>query len=421
MNVEYCLTPEAGGRILTNTGVWSPDSQWIVYDTRSDAAGEVFEGSQIEAVHVKTKEKRVLYQSQNGAHCGVVTWHPKEPKVIFILGPEQPTADWNYGAARRRGVIVDFQKPGHTTAFDGRDLVPPFTPGALRGGSHVHVFSPDGSKISFTYEDQWFSTAKTKFPNAEPNQRNVGIGVPSGTIRVGKGHPRNQDGNYFCVLITRTTSDPKPGSDEISKAFEEGWIGSNSLAFQGHVRTENAETISEVFIVHLPDDVRSPGDGPLQGTETQAPFPPKGTIQRRLTFTSKRKYPGIQGPRHWLRAAPDGKRIAFLMKDNDGLPQLWTISPNGGEPKQLSNTPEGIASAFSWSQDGERIACVSGGRIVTINANSGAVRHHTDRGVESEQPRPEACVFSPDGTKITYVRRKLIGAKESNQIFVAEC
>ncbi len=26
--------------------------------------------------------------------------------------------------------------------------------GALRGGSHVHVFSPDGSAVSFTYEDE---------------------------------------------------------------------------------------------------------------------------------------------------------------------------------------------------------------------------------------------------------------------------
>jgi hypothetical protein len=31
-------------------GVWSPDSRWIVYDTRSDPAGAVFDGETIEAV-----------------------------------------------------------------------------------------------------------------------------------------------------------------------------------------------------------------------------------------------------------------------------------------------------------------------------------------------------------------------------------
>ena len=42
---EKQITTGPRGRILTNTGVWSPDGQWIVYDTRSDAPGESFNGS----------------------------------------------------------------------------------------------------------------------------------------------------------------------------------------------------------------------------------------------------------------------------------------------------------------------------------------------------------------------------------------
>ena len=128
-------------------------------------------------------------------------------------------------------------------------------------------------------------------------------------------HPRNHDGEYFSVLVTRTVANPKPGSDEIKKAFEESWVGinHNALAFQGHVVTVNNKTISEVFIVELPDDLTQPGDGPLAGTETRMPCPPKGCVQRRLTLTAERKFPGIQGPRHWLRSSPDGSRIAFFM------------------------------------------------------------------------------------------------------------
>src|SRR4051812_10355912 len=65
------ITRATHGHILTNTGVWSPDGEWIVYDIRSDAAGDRFDGTRIEMVHVRTGEVRVLYESTNGAHCGV--------------------------------------------------------------------------------------------------------------------------------------------------------------------------------------------------------------------------------------------------------------------------------------------------------------------------------------------------------------
>ena len=141
---ETQVTRGSGGRILTNTGVWSPDGQWIVYDTRSDAAGDTFDGRHIEMVNVRSGEVRVLYESHYGACCGVATFHPRQSRVVFILGPENPTPDWSYNAYHRQGVLVDTEKPGVAVNMDGRDIVPPFTPGALRGGSHVHVWDPAG-------------------------------------------------------------------------------------------------------------------------------------------------------------------------------------------------------------------------------------------------------------------------------------
>lgn len=418
MPTETQLTAGPGGRILTNTGVWSPDGNWIVYDTRSDPAGDVFDGTRIEAVHTETKEVRVLYQSKNGACCGVATWHPREPKVVFILGPENPTPDWQYGPSRRQGVVVDASRPGVAVNLDARDLVPPFTPGALRGGSHVHVFSPDGEWVSYTYEDEVLARRPADGGDHDGNQRNVGVCVPAGVVKAGRGHPRNHDGTYFSVLVTRTTANPRPGSDEIAKAFEEGWVGAvgyvrpdgtrqrRALAFQGHTVTPKGDTISEVFVVDVPDDVRVPGDGPSQGSETRRPFPPKGTAQRRLTFTAGRKYPGLQGPRHWLRSSPDGERIAFLMKDDDGVVQLWTVSPNGGPPARLTRLDDGVASAFTWSRDGKRIAFVTAGCVAVADTATGAVRRLTESGRPEAAPRPEACVFSPDGRRVAFVRRK---------------
>jgi hypothetical protein len=427
---EHQITRTRHGHILTNTGVWSPDREWIVYDVRSDAAGDMFDGTRIEMVHVRTGEVRVLYESRHGARCGVATFHPREPKVVFILGPENPTPDWTYNTTHRQGVVVDVVRPGIPRNLDARDLTPPFTPGALRGGSHVHVWDASGEWVSFTYEDHLLAQFKEPGPEHEMNLRNVGVSVPVGPVGASRGHPRNHDGDFFSVLVTRTTANPAPGSDEIKRASEEGWIGTNgyakatgaqqhrALAFQGQVLTERGETISEVFVADLPEDVTQPGDGPLAGTETQMPRPPKGTTQRRLTFTAHRKFPGIKGPRHWLRSSPDGSHIAFLMRDDAGIVQLWTVSPNGGAPKQVSHNPWGIASAFSWSPDGKSVACVMDNSVFIIDAQSGLSTRLTPRSPDDLAPRPEACVFSPDGRAIAYVRRVPAEGSTFNQVFV---
>jgi hypothetical protein len=273
--VERLVTHGPGGRILTNTGVWSPDSEWIVYDTRSDAAGDNFDGEFIEMVNVRTAEVRKLYRAKDGAHCGVATFHPRESKVVFILGPEHPTPDWQYEPFHRQGVIVDIKgNRGMSWAInlDARDLTPPFTRGALRGGSHVHVWDGTGEWVSFTYEDHVLAQLKEATAENDINLRNVGVSVPARPVQVKKDHPRNHDGQYFTVLVTRTTANPKPGSDEIKKAFEEGWVGTNgyvrgdgsrqrhALAFQGHVVSANGETIPEVFIADLPDDLTQAGN-----------------------------------------------------------------------------------------------------------------------------------------------------------------
>jgi hypothetical protein len=427
---EQQVTHGPGGRVLTNTGVWSPDGEWIVFDTRSDPAGSAFDGSTIEMVNVGTGEVKTLFRSAHGAHCGVATFHPREWKVAFILGPENPTPDWPYCAWHRRGVIVDAGQPGPVRNLDARDITPPFTAGALRGGTHVHVWDAAGEWVSFTYEDHVLAQLEEAMPAHDVNLRGVGVSVPGRPVAVEPDHPRNHGGEYFTVLATRTTADPKPGADEIKRAFEEGWVGTNgyrradgsrqrhALAFQGAVVTATGETIAEVFLVDLPEDVMVAGDGPLAGTETRAPWPPAGATQRRLTFTADRRFPGIQGPRHWLRSSPDGSRIAFLMKDADGVVQLWTVSPQGGPPRQLTRNPWPVASAFTWSPDGRFIAHVMDNSVSMTAADTGATQRLTPRSDDSTAPRPEACVFSPDGRRIAYVRTLPSPESPANQIFV---
>jgi len=391
---EIQLTKNPGGHILTNVNCFSPDSQWIVYDVRSDKEGSVYDGRTIEQVNVRTGEVQVLYESKNGANCGIVTYHPKANKVISVLGPENPTQDWQYASSHRQGVIVETARPMEKVNLDALE-------------------------------------AKTK---QKLVQRNVGVSAPFGPVTVPPG-PRNHDGIMFTVLVTRTTATPTPGSDEISRAYEEGWVGTNgylkadgtrqkrAIAFQGNVLAKDGKTtVAEVFIVDLPDDLTIPGpDGPLEGTETGPPMPPKGAVQRRLTFTTERKFPGIQGPRHWLRVSPDGTKIAFLAKDDDGVVQLWTVSPLGGQPIQVTRNPWSVTSTITWSPDGTSIAYAMDNSIFVTEVAGGKSTRLTPRSPDALAPLMLAVIFSPDGKSIAYQRRLPDGSgKEYNQIFLVK-
>ena len=392
----------AGRCVLTNCNVWSPDSQWIAFDSRSDPAGSVFDGTRIQMVNVETREVRIVYESHNGANCGVVTVHPTEPIVAFIHGPEFPTAEYSYGPSKRFGVMLDVLASGGRkppvgveeaggcrpplAPLDARDLAPPFTPGALRGGSHVHIWNPAGDRISFTYEDDI----------AAPGLRTIGVTLPHTLVTVPKTHPRNHDGG-FSFLVAKVVPNPEPGSDEIGRAVEEAWLGSHSLAFQGFVvPRRGGEAVPEVFVANLPTGSIAPGDGPLQGTRTELPFPPRGVTQRRLTVG------GIHGPRHWLRSSPDGSRIAFLRNDARGVVQLWTVSPNGGDAVQVTDNEHPVASAFTWHPDGRRIALILDHSVCLVDATTGVTTRATPR--TDDAPRPEACVISPDGKVVAFVR-----------------
>ncbi len=423
---EQQLTQGKYNLILTNTAIWSHDGNWIYYDVRSDAAGTQFDGQRIERVHAESGEVQVVYRSEKGACCGVVTASSVEDKIVFIHGPENPTPDWTYSFWHRRGVTVQpgVGKPAFN--LDARDLISPYTPGALRGGTHVHVFSGDGKWISFTYDDHVL--ANGNLAGAQQNQRNVGVAAPYGPVSVPKTHPRNHNGSAFSVLVTKTWDTPIPGSDEINRAHSDAWVGTHgyvrtdgirqarALAFIGDTVTLDGNTVSELFVVDIPEDVRLAGNAPLCGTETTRPAPPSGVSQRRLTHTSMRKYPGLGPMRHWPRSNPDGSLIAFIMRDDVGIAQLWTISPNGGEMHQLTEHESPIESAFTWRPDGRAICCVAGGRVSEVDASSGEISHLTD--LSAVKPRPEAVVYSPDGSKIAFVRSVTSAEGTFNQIFV---
>ncbi len=389
---------------LTNINVWTADSQWLAFDVRPSGAS--FTGLTIERIHVESGTTDVLYQARDGAHVGVVTVSPDNPpRYVCIHGPEHPDAHWHYDFHHRRGVII---QQGRAENLDACDITEPFTPGALRGGSHVHVFSPDGSRLSFTYNDHVMHVWDTR-----EDLRNVGVALPLHPVCPPKQHPREYDGSHFCVLVSQTQRDPQPGSDQIDRAYEECWIGHQgyqkangewqrwAIAFIGDTRAADGSKVPEVFVVDLPEalsDYAQAGSAPLEGTSTTLPAPPAGVQQRRITYTH-----GLAlQPRHWLRASPDGSAIAFLMTDDRQIVQLWTVSPNGGAPRQVTQLQHSIQSAFSWHPAGRAVAFVCDNSVMVCDVASGQCQRLTERSANA--PSGDAVVWSPDGEKIAYMR-----------------
>lgn len=179
-----------------------------------------------------------------------------------------------------------------------------------------------------------------------------------------------------------------------------------ALAFIGDTLSASGEKVPELFIVDLPDnkDAYFQADiEPIEGTQTTLPAPPAGVKQRRLTFTHQRHYPGLTTqPRHWVRSHPDGSLLAFLMRDDSGVVQMYLVSPNGGEPRQLTQGKEDIQSAFNWHPSGKVLGFVQNHQIVLCDANNGEITPLTQPG--GSAPSADAVVFSPDGKHIAWMQ-----------------
>ncbi|MGL4430735.1 MAG: DUF3748 domain-containing protein [Silvania sp.] len=380
---------------LTNTRTWTADSLWLAFDVRPSGAS--FTGETIERVNVSTGEVDVIYRATNDAHVGVVTVHPTDDRYVFIHGPQHPDACWQYDFHHRQGVIA---KQGQVSNLDAMDITAPFTPGALRGGSHVHVYSPDGQFVSFTYNDHVLRTLDPKL-----DLRNVGVAAPFGPVTPGGHHPREYAGTHWSVLVSRTTPEPTPGSDEINRAYEEGWVGNDRLAFIGDTLSVDGGKVPELFIVDLPQSEQGwkrAGNAPLEGTTVSMPAPPAGVEQRRLTHTHDARFPGLMNaPRHWVRSNPQASAIAFLMRDDNGVVQIWLIAPDGGQLRQLTHNESDIQSAFNWHPAGHSLGFVLNNRIARCDAVSGKVTWLTsDHG---NPPSGDAVVWSPDGRYLAWM------------------
>ena len=358
---ERQLTFASRNHNLDNNDNFSPDDRWLAFDPREDdtaIAGNAF----IARVEVATGKTSVIYREPLaaawGPGVGAANVNPVDGRVAFIRGLTGASAARPYAMWRRGGAYVWPDQTGQLGLLDARDVIAPFTPGALRGGTHRHEWSADGRWIGFTYNDAVLAEIEER-TGRRVNLRTVGVATwsPRGPVHVPAG-PENNDGEMVSAVVVRVVPDPRPGSDEISRAFEDAWVGRagylradgsrqlRARAFLGNVRATDGREVTEVFVVDIPDRIDVPGDtGPLEGAAESMPQPPRGAVQRRLTFTAARKFPGVAlEPRHWVRSAPDGSRIVFLAKNEAGVVQAFLVAPQGGAIVPVTRGPQPVHS-----------------------------------------------------------------------------
>ncbi|HUW59678.1 MAG TPA: DUF3748 domain-containing protein [Candidatus Bathyarchaeia archaeon] len=384
---------------LDNNDNFSPDGRFLVYDTRETIGPGIENSQSIEKVEIATGARTILYSPRasvtgKNAAPGIAaaSYCPVADKVAFIHGPlvDDVPARGYYGKPNRNGAEVPGDGSGVLTWLDRRDVDTsrPTLPGAHRGGTHRHEYTLDGKRIGFTYDD-------FLLPQYD---RTIGYMEPRADAPGGATH-------WFALLLSPPPmGKSKPG--EIEKAYGDSWVGRDGRmrAFIGKVRNDDGMTYTEsLFVADVPLDVDiTTADA---GAADRYPSPPKGITIRRLTHTMAE---GV------IRGAPDGSRIAYYAKDEDGSKQVFVIASDGSDrdrdpakrPVQVTRLPGGVTSGLRWHPSADYVLCISNGGVAVTCAKPGP-----EFGVtkfitpQNDGPARIDLVVSLDGKQLAFTKQ----------------
>jgi Protein of unknown function (DUF3748)/WD40-like Beta Propeller Repeat len=410
---ERQLTYTAKNHNLDSTHNFSGDDLFLCYDTRGLVGSGIGNCQSIEKVDVATGEETVLYAPSESVigekaapGMGAAYFSAAENKVAFIHGPpvEEVAARGYYDSNNRNGAEVVADGSGRLTWLDTRDVARDrdTTPGAHRGGTHDHEYTPDGKRIGLTYDDFLMPEYDRTIGYLEKNPE-----VPEGAS------------HYFALLVPTVPKDTsKPG--EIEKAWGDNWVDAHGYqrAFIGKVRSADGVHYEQsLFVVDIPPgtDITTADSG----SATRFPTPPEGVRVRRLTQSHA---DGI------VRCHPDTKRIAYYSGAPDGSKQIFVIPADGAEnhqdpakrPVQVTDFAGGVAGGVRWHPSGNAVAYVANNGVavacVKAGTNFGKTVFLTPQG---DAPDRRNLVWSHDGKTLAFNKR--VPTRDSDGNAVKTC
>ncbi|NLI00318.1 MAG: DUF3748 domain-containing protein [Chthonomonadales bacterium] len=407
---ERQLTSDPLPKNLDNNINFSPDGRFVVFDCRDK--GGINTNRRLGVVEIATGKVTIFY-TQKPPSLGVGAASFLNANSVVAI--HALTSGLTYDFTVRGGMIIATDGSGAIRWLDSRDVVPPFTPGALRGGTHKHEPDASGVWIGFTYNDHIMKGRGSDLRNVGVSRRGIRVAVPDEPTGA------NFTGESFSVLLTACVDNPKPGSDEYRRAEGDCWVGRHGYpsshgpvrarAFRGTVlvrEDDEDRPYGEVFVVDVPDDITVAGPaGPLQGTERTHPSPPRGARVRRLTRTAENADRNLRGVSGHLRADGAGRWVAFIGKaaiHGSVSSQVFVVSPSSGEIRRLSSVPEGVTGDPRFSPDGAYVA-VAGSDGCVYAVSAGEADWGRARRVAPVGPAmPHNIVISPDSGVIAYNR-----------------
>lgn len=378
------LTDRPEGHTLNRRQVLSANQAWVVFDGRNDDT-HIASTQAISRVHLQTGAIEPIYRTANvsefGPGVGAAACHPTEDRVVFIHGLNSCDAANPYGVARRFGALWRADSRS-IVSLEQRVVHRLPRLGELSGGTHAHSWSPDGQRVSFTYNDalspEMPRTVGFSCLTVPPPDRELSGGLDSRECFAGIA---------ASFLLCRP-----PTKGGLLQALEECWIDNDRMAFLGTIERSpgSDERIQEIFVAKLPSDsairdlMKSSNASPNGDQASLSQWESMVTIKR-LTHLADRSHPGIQGPRHWLIADSKRNSVFSLWRDDGGFPQIIEVNLISGSCQQLTDMETGVTEAFSYNRSACQIAFVSNSQIYVLNLQNKKLHRLKESGFLDSQ------------------------------------
>lgn len=370
--------PATGGiarRLTSHDGFemfarFSPDGKWLAFTGQYDGNTEVYlmpaEGGKPKRLTYTATLGRDDVSDRMGPNNIVIGWHPDGKHILF---------------RSRMRSFNDFIGQLYTISVDGG--LPEQVP-LPRGG--FGSYSPDGSKLVYNRifrefrtwkryrgglaDEVWtydFATKKTEQLTDNPAPDIIPMWAGNKIYFLSD---RDEHTRFNVWSVDPKTKETKQITKFTDFDCKFPSLGDKAIVFEngGYIyKLDLATEKTEQLHVRILDDELTARGGLTNGSKNIASFGLSNDGKRAL-FTARGdvfNVPAGQGITRNLTNtsgvhdrnadwSPDGKSIAFI-SDASGEDEIWTISPEGAKPTQITNGADTYKYELAWSPDGKKI------------------------------------------------------------------